>query len=216
MSILSATGAGKAYIINAIEGRNELSKNSIDFLEKQVAFWKPTNVLMLGNVVNRYIAVAGPNCSLNWIDISETKSICFLFANTEFDGDISKWEVSQAMNLSLMFKHSKFNKDISNWDVSNCTDFSGMFAYSIFNGDISKWNMKSAIDISDMFMGSEFDGYINDWNVSNVQYADHMFKDMKHQNIDISKWDLYEMSKWREMLSGKTAKTDALLDSLMK
>ena len=69
-----------------------------------------------------------------------------------------------------------------------------MFAYSIFNGDISKWNMKSATDISEMFMGSEFDGYINDWNVSNVQFADHMFKDMKHKNIDISKWDLYEMT----------------------
>ena len=76
--------------------------------------------------------------------------------------------------------------------------------------------MKSATDISEMFTGSEFDGYINDWNVSNVQYADHIFKDMKHQNIDISKWDLYEMSKWREMLSGKAANTNELLDSLMK
>lgn len=52
--------------------------------------------------------------------------------------------------------------------------------------------------------------------LSNVQYADHMFKDMKHPNIDISKWDLYEMMKWREMLSGEAANTDALLDSLMK
>ena len=216
MSILSSTEAGKIAVFrNAIE-KCTFSDSIIKSLEKETAIYRPNDKWKIMKITRSYIEVAGNECSLNWLDVSNILDFSGIFYNSKFNGDISKWDVSKAMNLSLMFKHSKFNGDISNWDVSNCADFSGMFAFSIFNGDISKWNMKSATDISEMFTGSEFDGYINDWNVSNVQYADHIFKDMKHQNIDISKWDLYEMSKWREMLSGKAANTNELLDSLMK
>lgn len=194
MSILSSIGAGKIAVFrNAIE-KCAFSDSIIKSLEKETAIYRPNDKWEIMKIVRSYIEVAGNECSLNWLDVSNILDFSGVFYNSNFNGDISKWDVSKAINLSLMFKHSKFNGDISNWNVSNCTDFSGMFAYSIFNGDISKWNMKSATDISEMFMCSEFDGYINDWNVSNAQFADRMFKDMKHQNIDISKWDLYEMT----------------------
>ena len=41
-----------------------------------------------------------------------------------------------------MFEKSQFNGDISNWDVSNVTNMSEMFYLSKFNGDISKWTNK--------------------------------------------------------------------------
>jgi len=38
-----------------------------------------------------------------------------------------------------MFYISEFDRDISNWDVSNVVDMSCMFAHSKFNGDISNY-----------------------------------------------------------------------------
>ena len=40
--------------------------------------------------------------------------------------------------MNLMFYKTDFNSDISKWDVSNVTDMSFMFAYSKFNKNISK------------------------------------------------------------------------------
>ena len=41
-----------------------------------------------------------------------------------------------------MFEGSQFNGDISNWNVSNVGWMDGMFYNSNFNGDISKWAKK--------------------------------------------------------------------------
>ena len=40
-----------------------------------------------------------------------------MFFNSEFNGDISRWNVSKVENVSNMFYNSKFRGDISNWDV---------------------------------------------------------------------------------------------------
>jgi len=40
-----------------------------------------------------------------------------MFAYSQFNGDISKWNVSKVTDMSWMFKGSEFNRDISNWDV---------------------------------------------------------------------------------------------------
>jgi len=39
--------------------------------------------------------------------------------------------------MNKMFWESDFNGDISQWDVSNVTDMTDMFNNSMFNGDIS-------------------------------------------------------------------------------
>ena len=51
----------------------------------------------------------------------------YLFADSDFTGDISKWDVSNVENMRYMFTNSKFNGDISNWDVSNVILRGGMF-----------------------------------------------------------------------------------------
>ena len=38
-----------------------------------------------------------------------------MFNNSNFNKDISKWDVSNATNMSYIFNNSKFNLDISNW-----------------------------------------------------------------------------------------------------
>jgi len=56
----------------------------------------------------------------------------------DFNGNISKWDVSNVKSMSYMFASSKFNGDISNWNVSEVNDMSSMFSRSEFNGDISE------------------------------------------------------------------------------
>ena len=49
-------------------------------------------------------------------------------------------------DMSKLFSESQFNGDISNWDVSNVINMIGMFYKSQFNGDISKWDVSNVID----------------------------------------------------------------------
>jgi surface protein len=44
--------------------------------------------------------------------------------------------------MNLMFYGSEFNGDISLWDVSNVQNMYYMFNDSKFNGDISRWTVK--------------------------------------------------------------------------
>ena len=42
-----------------------------------------------------------------------------MFEKSDFNGDISKWNVSSVINMDGLFSETDFNGDISNWDVSN-------------------------------------------------------------------------------------------------
>ena len=88
---------------------------------------------------------------------------------SEFNGDISEWDVSKVTDMDSLFYLSPFNGDISKWNVSKVTDMSYMFSGSEFNGDISKWNVSNVTDMRYMFYNSEFNGDISKWNVSNVK-----------------------------------------------
>ena len=52
-----------------------------------------------------------------------------MFHVSEFNGDISNWNVSNVTNMSWMFYYSNFNGDISNWNVSNVTKYIDIFKY---------------------------------------------------------------------------------------
>ena len=65
-----------------------------------------------------------------------------MFAHaTDFNEDISEWDVSNVTNMNAMFyEASSFNQDIGDWDVSSVTDMYAMFyGASAFNQDISGW-----------------------------------------------------------------------------
>lgn len=56
--------------------------------------------------------------------------------------DVSKVCTSKITNMNYMFSSSQFNGDISNWDVSSVTNMGGMFIGSDnFNQDLSNWNV---------------------------------------------------------------------------
>ena len=130
------------------------------FFQNVGAIQMPKDKYELVKIINDTISKQGPNCDLNFIDISNIDDLSAIFANKQFNGDIS------------------------NWNVSNVRDMSHMFSYSVFTGDISKWDTSNVEYMDNMFHGSKFDGDISNWDVSNVEYMDNIFHDSKIKKLD--------------------------------
>ena len=80
---------------------------------------------LLYSISKKYKSKALIGLSINFIVMSGLAILTCL--NTEFSGDISKWNVSNVTNMREMFAHSKFDGDISKWDVSNVKNINHMF-----------------------------------------------------------------------------------------
>ena len=143
----------------------------------------------LKQIIEETIKEKGNNCDLNFIDTSLITDMRYMFRNSKFNGDISKWNVSNVKDMSQIFADSKFNGDISDWDVSNVETMSWMFYNSNFNSDIFKWNVSKVKNMSGMFMNSKFNGDISKWNVCKVDNMAEMFENSVFSR-DISKWNI--------------------------
>ena len=63
-----------------------------------------------------------------------------MFRGSQFDGDISKWDVSNVIDMSYMFYDSQFSGDISDWNVSNTkTKFCIFFRSPLDGGNEPEW-----------------------------------------------------------------------------
>ena len=76
-----------------------------------------------------------------------------------------------------MFKLSNYNGDLSSWDVSSVEKYANMFNTNLaFNG-LAGWNVVSLINMHNMFVNaSSFNSNISSWDVSNVTIMRWMFK----------------------------------------
>ena len=132
----------------------------------------------LKEIIEQRIKEEGIGVDLNDIDVSEITDMSKLFRDTNFNGDISKWDVSNVKNmLEMFYRCDKFNQDISSWDVSNVTDMSHMFYdCKAFNQDISKWDVSKVKDMGGMFWDcTVFNQDISSWDVSSVKNINFIF-----------------------------------------
>ena len=81
----------------------------------------------LERIINERIKQYGPNCDLNNVDVALIDDMSELFIDTQFNGDISKWNTSNVTNMREMFAYSKFNQDISRWKLNKECNTSYMF-----------------------------------------------------------------------------------------
>ena len=116
----------------------KIGKNISEF---SVYSCQPKTKDELNEIIKDRIYKHGYECDLNDIDTSLIEDMSWLFCESEFNGDISGWNVSNVKYMEWMFNRSVFNKDISNWDVSKVEDMECMFRESDFNKDISNWNI---------------------------------------------------------------------------
>ena len=93
---------------------------------------QPKTKKELEKIIEERISKEGTDCDLNDIDVSLIMDMSYLFYGS---------------------KLSEFNGNISEWDVSNVKDMRGMFAYSNFNQDISNWILRKDCNVNHVFEG---------------------------------------------------------------
>ena len=135
-----------------------------------------------------------------------------MFAGTNFNGDISKWDVARVTDMEGMFAHAeRFDGDISKWDVSRVNRMSLMFIDGVFNRDISKWDVSRVKDMENMFSGNAaFNIDISRWDVSSVTDMSSAFFNAKKFNIDMSNWDVSRVKNMDNMFEGAASFTHKL------
>jgi surface protein len=124
---------------------------------------------------------------------------------TEFNADISGWDMSALKDISgMFFSATKFNSDISRWDTSAVTDMSGMFYLATnFNSDISGWDTSAVTNMFAMFGdASSFNSDISRWDTSKVTGFDYMFYNAGSFNANLDAWDTSVVTDMYEMFSG--------------
>ena len=144
----------------------------------------------LQDIIEQRIEEDGNECNLNDIDVSKITDMSYLFIRqSNFNGDISEWDVHNVEIMQGMFERSTFNGDISNWDVSNVNSMYCMFYHSKFNKDISKWDVSNVEIMSGMFEESNFNQDISNWDVSNVKYINNIFYHSPLQDKEKEWWN---------------------------
>lgn len=154
---------------------------------------KPKNKDELIRIIDKTISKEGNECSLNFIDTSLIKNMSSLFENSDFNGDISKWDVSNVTDMFRMFSGAKsFNQPLNDWDVSNVEDMNRMFSNAkSFNQPLDKWNTSKVKDMSGMFENAKsFNQPIGNWDVSHVEDMSWLFSDATSFNQPLNNWNV--------------------------
>jgi surface protein len=140
---------------------------------------------------------AATTCTSGITDMS-----ALFYDNSNFNEDISSWDVSSVTNMSLMFfENSSFNQSIGLWNVGLVTDMSYLFTGTPFNNPIGDWNVGSVTNMREMFNGSvNFNQAINNWDVSSVTDMGLMFK-LSPFNQAIGNWDVSNVTTMAGMFA---------------
>ena len=101
----------ESNISTEVDIKNEIN-NPINF-EKYKAIIRPVSDKDFKELISAGIGLLGMDGNFNWIDTSKITSMTELFTS-EFNGDISLWDVSSVNDMSYMFYESNFNGNLYN------------------------------------------------------------------------------------------------------
>lgn len=97
-------------------------------MTKEQAKYFPQTKDELKSLIEQRIKDEGNKVDLNDIDVSQITDMSALFLWSDFNGDISGWDVSNATDMAYMFTGcTNLNQDISKWNVSKVRWYSYIF-----------------------------------------------------------------------------------------
>ena len=136
---------------------------------------------------------------LNSFDTSKVTNMLGMFVNSQATTlDLSSFNTSKVTNMFGMFGNSQATTlDLSSFNTSKVTNMSGMFARTNATSlDLSSFNTSKVTNMLAMFEGSkatEIKG-LNKFDTSNVKYMGGMFANTKVPILDLSSFNLSNLS----------------------
>lgn len=175
--------------------------------------------IMLIGLVSAQCSVCNETCSPCGGGCNATDLTVMYYGVTDFNttyGDITGWNTSCITSIEAMFRESDFNQDISGWDVSNVNNFRWMFFdNTVFNQPIGSWNTSSATDISFMFYNAEaFNQPIGGWDTSHVTTMTTVLNSMNSFDQNVGTWNVTANGNFEDFFTNthlSVANYDAVL-----
>ena len=132
------------------------------------------------------------NQDISGWDVSNVRYMYYMFSEAQaFNQPLNNWNVGSVTQMAQMFYGADiFNQPLNNWDVSSVTRMNYMFAGAdVFNQPLNNWDVSSVTDMQSMFYGAQaFNQPLNNWNVGSVKDMEWMFARTPF-NQDISNWN---------------------------
>ena len=153
----------------------------------------------LNQLIQECIALGGARCDLNHIDVTGVTNMTGMFYNSNFNGNISSWNVSNVVNMDAMFSGSSFNGDISQWNVENVHDMARMFRKTAYGGNLSSWNPKECMSFLSMFDDSTFQGDLSRWVIRQEALVSEMLS--QHFTGICPTFDIGVYEQWLNVFS---------------
>ena len=153
-------------------------------------------------------------------DVSQVQSMHSLFLdNKNGIPPLAKWDTSSVTDMTSMFENSDFNEDISHWDVRKVDKFNKMFKGNTdFAVDLTFWEIHASVN-KDIFSGNtHYDGLlfkidsIRKESLTDATFhpaVDDWFDADKKDAIiaeygEISDWLVYEVTDMSNAFEGRT------------
>lgn len=111
-----------------------------------------------------------------------------------------------------MFEYSEFNGDISDWNVSNVKDMEKMFFHSKFSGDLNKWNVDNVKNLKEIFQWSPIEKNPPIWPRKITIYESFDFDSVDNSKKPMNIYD--ELYKIKDLLDYNEPVTNAQYDIL--
>ncbi len=143
----------------------------------------------------------------NW-DVSSVTAMSSLFTSaSNFNGNISDWDTSSVTSMGSTFLFAtSFDQDISSWNTSSVTDMQYMFySASSFNQDIGGWDTSNVEDMSALFAATSFDQDISSWDTSSATEMDYLFYSATSFNQPLSSWNTSNVTNMVAMFQSATS-----------
>lgn len=135
------------------------------------------------------------------------------FRLTSFNQPIGSWNTANGTSMLTMFNGAtSFNQTIGSWDTGNVTTMSGMFqSASSFNQPIGSWNTSKVTNMTSMFQSATaFNQGIGDWDVSNVTTMLNMFYLATNFNQPVGSWNVGKVTNMSSMFESAPAFNQSL------